>query len=73
LWESFRDGVLEACDEICGKKKVRKNRGDKWWWNEEVVNVIARKKEAFKKLCNTGLEEYKVAYKRIRNQTRSDC
>jgi len=27
LWESFRDGVLKACNEICGKKKVRKNRG----------------------------------------------
>jgi len=26
LWESFGDGVLEACDEIRGKKKVRKNR-----------------------------------------------
>ena len=23
LWESFRDGVLTACDELCGKKKVR--------------------------------------------------
>ena len=27
LWESFRDGVLKACDELCGKKKVRKNGG----------------------------------------------
>ena len=25
LWESFRYGVLTACDELCGKKKVRKN------------------------------------------------
>ena len=31
LWESFRDGVLTACDELCGKKKVRKNGGNKWW------------------------------------------
>jgi len=29
-----------------------------------------RKKGAFKKFCNTRLEEHKVAYKRIRNQTR---
>jgi len=46
LWESFRDGVLEACNEICGKKKVQKNREDNWWWNEEVVNAIARKKHS---------------------------
>ena len=30
LWESFRDGVLTACDELCGKKKIRKNGGNKW-------------------------------------------
>ena len=28
LWESFSDGVLTACDELCGKKKVRKNGGN---------------------------------------------
>ena len=62
LWESFRDGVLTACDELCGKKKVRKNGGNKWWWNEEVRNAIARKKEAFKTFCETGLEEHKIFY-----------
>jgi len=35
-----------------------------------VVNAIAKKKEAFKKFCNTRLEEHNVAYKRIRKQTR---
>ena len=54
LWESFRDGVLKACNELCGKKKVIKNGGNKWWWNEEVRNAMAGKKKAFKtfsKLC----------------------
>ena len=54
LWESSGDGVLKACDELCGKKKVRKNGRNKWWWNEDVRNSIARKKEAskrFAKLC----------------------
>jgi len=26
LWESFRNGVPEACDKICGKKNVKKIR-----------------------------------------------
>ena len=51
LWESFRDGVLTACDELCGKKKVRKNGENKWWWNGEVRNTKARKKEAFTTFC----------------------
>ena len=61
LWESFRDGVLKACNGLCGKKKVRKNGVNKWWWNEEVRNAVARKKEAFKTFCKTGLEEHKLS------------
>ena len=70
--KSFRDGVLTACDELCGKKKVKKNGGNasKWWWNEEVRNAITRKKEAFKTLCKTGSEEHKISSRKMRNQTK---
>ena len=40
-----------------------------WWWNEEV-NIIARKKTAFKELCKLPSEENKTQHKRLRNQTR---
>ena len=70
LLKSFRDGVLTARDELCGKKKVTKSEGNKWWWNEEVRNAIARKKEAFKTFCKTGLEEHKIFYRKMRNQTK---
>ena len=51
LWKTFKDGVLKACDEVCGKKKFMRDRGDIWWWDEEIQDTIARKKVAFKKLC----------------------
>ena len=28
LWKIFKDGVLKACDEVCGKKKSRRDRGN---------------------------------------------
>ena len=56
--------------EVYGKKKCRRNRGDTWWWNEEVKDIIARKKAALKELCRFPLKENKTKYKRIRNQTR---
>ena len=28
LWKTFKVGVLKACDEVCEKKKFRRNRGD---------------------------------------------
>ena len=70
LWKIFRDGVLKACDELCGKKKSRRYQGDMWWWNEEVKDTITRKKAAFKELCRFPSEQNKTQYKRIRNQTR---
>ena len=69
LWKTFRNGVLKACDELCGKKKSRRDQGDMWWWNEEVKDTITRKKAAFKELCRFPSEENKTQYKRI-NQTR---
>ena len=45
LWGHFRDGVLEACDEVCGKKGERRSKGDTWWCNEEVKETDSRKKE----------------------------
>ena len=48
LWESYKNGVLQACDELCGKTKGRGDWGNTWWWNEQVRDAIDRKKKAFK-------------------------
>ena len=69
LWKTFKDGVLKACDEVCGKK-YRGDQGDMWWWNEEFKDTIARKKAAIKELRRFPSEANKTQYKRIRNQTR---
>ena len=70
LWKTFKDSVLKACDEGCGKKKSGRDRGDMWWLNEEVKDTIARKKTASKKLCRFLSKENKTKYKRLRNHTR---
>ena len=69
LWKTFKDGILRACDEVCGKKSTR-DRGAMCWWNEEVKDTIARKKAEFKYLCRFPSEENKTQYKPVRNQTR---
>ena len=51
LWGSFKDGVLEACKELCGRRKQRRKRGSTWWWNEKVKEAIKRKKNAFTVMC----------------------
>ena len=70
LWKAFKDRVLKACDEVCGKKKSRRDRGDMWLRNEEVKDAIARKKPAFKELCRLPSEKYETKYKPLRSQSR---
>ena len=55
----FKDGVLMACDEVCGKKRGRRSKGYTWWWNEEVKETVSRKKEAHKAMCQSSTEENK--------------
>ena len=69
LWETFNNGVLKACDEVCAKKSVR-DRRDMWWWNEEVKDTIAKKKRPFKELCRFLSEENKTQCKCLKNRTR---
>jgi len=45
-------------------------RGNKWWWNEEVKDAIARKKKAYKELYETGSEKNKLKYRKTRNETK---
>ena len=60
--ECFKNGILNECDEVCGKKKSRRNRGDTWLWNEEVKDTIRRKKEVNMELCRNWNKEINCAH-----------
>ena len=68
MWGHFKDRVLRACDEVCGKKRWRRSKGDIWWWNEEVKEVVSRKKDAHKIMCQNNTEENKMRYKSMKNK-----
>ena len=60
LWGHFKDGVLEACDDVCGDKGGGgRSKGDTWWWNEDVKEVISRMKDAHKARCQNSSEVIK--------------
>ena len=70
LWGSYTNRVLQACDELCGKTKGRGDRGNTWWWNEQVRDAIDRKKKAFKLWCMNRSMESKNNYRKARNATK---
>ena len=57
LWESYKNGVLKACDELSEKTKGRRDHGNTWWWNEQVKEAIDRKKKAFNTWCKNRSPE----------------
>ena len=70
LRKCFKEGVLKACDEVCGKKKGKRDQGDTWLWNEDVKEAIARKKDAHKEMCKSGTEVNKARYKNMKNRAK---
>ena len=68
LWGRFKDGGLEPCDEVRGKKMGRRSKGDVWWWNEEVKEAVSRKKEAHKALYQNSAVENKRRYEGMKNK-----
>ena len=72
LWESYKNGVLKACDDLCGKTKGRRDQGNTWWWNEQVKEAIDRKKKAFKTWCKNRSAENKSNYRKARNRMKKE-
>ena len=56
LWKCFKEGVLKACDEVCGKKNGRRDQGDTWWWNEDVKEVMQKISTCSSKLILLNIE-----------------
>ena len=56
LWGHFKDGGLQACEQVCWKKRGMRSKGDIWWWNDEVKMEIWKKKGAHKVMCLSSTE-----------------
>ena len=68
LWESYKNGILKACDELCGKTKGRRDQRNTWWWNKQVKEAINQKKNALNTWCKN--RSLKNKYRKARNQTK---
>ena len=47
LWNTFKNNMLQAFDEVCEKKKGKRKHGDTWCWNEEIKEAIQLKKVTY--------------------------
>ena len=56
LWKRFREVMLKAFDEVCGKTKWRRDQGDTWWWNKDVKEAIVGKEDVHQEMCKSRTE-----------------
>ena len=54
---------------MCGKRSLGEIE-ETWWWNEEIKDIIARKKAAFKELSRFLSEESKDSIQTFKKSTR---
>ena len=47
-WNSLEHSLKNVAEKICGQSKGGKKHEESWWWNEQVAEVIKRKKEGYK-------------------------
>ena len=48
VWRGFKDCLLEAAEETCGKTKGNQRHSETWWWNDEVAEAIKEKQQLYK-------------------------
>ena len=49
LWGYLKEGMVMACDEVCGyKKNWKSNDTNTWWWNSWAKDEMQRKKRHIK-------------------------
>ena len=65
----LKDWVINACDEVSGKKNGR-SEGDTCWLNEEGKEAVSRKKDVNKAMCRNSTEENRRRYKSMKNKAK---
>ena len=71
LWVSYKNGVLQACEELCGKTKGMGDRGNKHMVVERAGKGCNRlEKKAFKLWYTNQSTESKNNYRKARNKTK---
>ena len=69
---SLEHGLKNAAEKVCGWSKGGKKCEETWWWNEQVVEVIKRNKEGYKKWRKDRSEENLEVDKVLKKEARRE-
>jgi exonuclease III len=71
-WTANSNVIRKAGEEILGRTSGKKAPADKetWWWNEEVQNIVKKKKVLRKEWDRTGNQDDKEKYKEAKKEAK---
>jgi hypothetical protein len=73
-WKETYPKIIKAAKDILGESKAGKYlEKESWWWNDEVQNAIAKKKEAFKRWKQSGMEIDRENYRALNKFSKEKC
>ena len=69
-WRAGRDCLTKAAGEICGHTRGKPRHKETWWWNEEVRELVDRKRRLWKIWKTKRTEETRQEYCQARKATK---
>ena len=64
-WQTLKNTLLQAANEALGKRKKRRHKRRLICWNEDIKNLIEKKKKVYLRYLTTRPETDKIEYKRL--------
>jgi hypothetical protein len=57
-WNDLKGAVIQAADEVLGRRKKKWGKSDLWSWNQNTAHLIAEK---IKHTCNLYRQKHKLS------------
>ena len=70
-WVQLRGGLMQVCEDVCGRTTGRHGvERETWWWNDTVQEAIRQKKRTYKKWQETKREVDRMIFRQKSNAAR---
>jgi len=64
-WQTVKNTLQQAANEALGKRKKRRHKRRLIVWNEDIKNLVEKKKKIYLRCVTTRSEADKLEYKRL--------
>ena len=64
-WQTVKNTLQQAANEALGKRKKRRHKRRLIVWNEDIKNLVEKKKKIYLRCVTTRSEADKLEYKRF--------